>query len=179
MLLHHAPPACIIDEGGSFLESDSDESLKRILDYLKSLGNRSKTHVVIFGDYRLAKMVQFSGQLNRRCHVTHFANYPEGYKEQFKLVVGTFDARLRTQQIQANLVGATDLLFSETSGCVGLMKRWIENACLEGFETNRVIDRAALEASRLPVGSVVKWRAEISSGHEAIRSFFEGYSKFK
>jgi hypothetical protein len=174
MLLHHAPPACIIDEGGSFLESDSDESLKRTLEYLKSIGNRSRTHVVIFGDYRLAKMVQFSGQLNRRCHVTHFANYPEGYEAQFNLVVGSFDARLRALRIQADLTSASDLLFKETCGCVGLMKRWLENTWLDSQPQNRVIDRSALEATPIPVGALLKWRAEIASGHDAIRSFFEG-----
>lgn len=177
MLRHHAPPACIIDEGGEFLESGSDESLKRVLEYLKSMGNRTRTHIVIFGDYRLAKMVQFSGQLNRRCHVTHFANYPTGYAEQFQAIVGTFDDRLRAREIRADLAGASDLLFSETCGCVGLMKRWVENVWIETSTTGETIDRSTLESMRLPAGSVAKWRAEIASGHNAIREFFEGINR--
>lgn len=174
MLLHRAPAACIIDEGGSLVESDSVESLNRVLDYLKSLGNRSRTHIVIFGDYRLARMVHFNGQLNRRCHIMHFSNYPEGYRDQFELVVGTFEARLHAQKVQANLKVETDLLFAGTCGCVGLLKRWVENAWLMVAEADGKIDRAVLETTQFPVGSVTKWRSEITAGHDAVRAFFDG-----
>ena len=177
MLLRHAPPAAIIDEGGSFVESDSDESLDRVLGFLKSIGNRSHTHLVIFGDYRLAKMSTLNAQLNRRCHIMHFSNYPVGYKDQFDLVVGTFEKRLRGQNVPADLSGASDLLFDETSGCVGLLKRWLESAWIAERGTGRTIDRKVLESTRFPAGSVSKWRAEIANGHENLRIFFDGLTK--
>jgi len=169
-----APAACIIDEGGSFVESDTAESLARVLDFLKSIGNRSKTHIVIFGDYRLAKMVEISGQLNRRCHVMHFPNYPRGHREPFDQVVRTFEARLRSQNVNAQLSSAADLLFEGTCGCVGLLKRWTESAWLAVRECGRPIDRAVLEVNRFPVGSLTRWRSEIEHGHEKMKLFFDG-----
>ena len=179
MLLRHAPAAAIIDEGGSFVESDSDESLKRVLEFLKSISNRSRTHLLIFGDYRMAKMSTLSGQLNRRCHPIHFSNYPDGYQDQFELVVRTFEHRFKSRNVPADLVGASDLLFTETCVCVGLLKLWLENAWLQERATGRVIDRSVLEATRFPAGSVAKWRAEIASGHERLRMFFDGPPKTK
>ena len=179
MLLNHAPPAAIIDEGGSFVESDSDESLDRVLGFLKSIGNRSRTHLLIFGDYRMAKMSTLNAQLNRRCLIMHLSNYPEGYKDQFDLVVGTFEKRLHAQKVSADLIGASDLLFEETCGCVGLLKRWVENAWIVERDTGRTIDRKVLEATRFPAGSVSKWRADIANGHENLRTFFDGPPKPK
>lgn len=174
MLRLRAPAACIIDEGGSFVESDSAESLGRVLDFLKSIGNRSKTHIVIFGDYRLAKMVEFSGQLNRRCHVMHFPNYPVGHRAPFEEVVSAFDKRLQSQGIAAHLAAESDLLFSETCGCVGLLKRWTESAWLSVRESGQPINRTILEASRFPAGSLARWRSEIEFGHEKMQLFFDG-----
>src|SRR5262249_52874788 len=150
------------DEGGVFVESDSVESLKRVLDFLKSFGNRSRTHIVIFGDYRLAKMVEFSGQLNRRCHVMHFPNYPAEHRDPFDLVVHTFEGRLIACGVKAKLSSDAEMLLDGTCGCIGLLKRWIESAriAIQG-EPNRVLDHTVLENTRLPAGSVARWRTEI------------------
>jgi energy-coupling factor transporter ATP-binding protein EcfA2 len=174
MLLHHAPPVAIIDEGGSFAESASDESLDRVLGFLKSIGNRSRTHLLIFGDYRMAKMSSLNGQLNRRCHVIHFSNYPASYRDHFDLVVATFEKRLRLKNIHTDLQGSSDFLFSETCGCVGILKRWLEDAWINSRETDRPIDLRVLEGSRMPAGSVTKWRAEIANGHDKMKEFFLG-----
>jgi hypothetical protein len=104
----------------------------------------------------------------------HFSNYPEGYKDQFDLVIGTFERRLQTQKVPADLASASDLLFAETCGCVGLLKRWIENAWLIERDTGRTINRSILESARFPAGSVSKWRADIANGHENLRMFFDG-----
>lgn len=174
MLRWRAPAACIIDEGGAFVESDSSESLKRVLDFLKSFGNRSRTHIVIFGDYRLARMVEFSGQLNRRCHVMHFPNYPVGHRKAFNDVVGAFEARLNTCGVKAMLSTESDLLFDGTCGCVGLLKRWVEIARISVQDSGRSIDRGILENSILPAGSRTRWRAEIEDGHRRMQLFFDG-----
>jgi len=174
MLRLRAPAACIIDEGGSFVESDSVESLARVLDFLKSIGNRSMTHIVIFGDYRLAKMVEFSGQLNRRCHVMHLPNYPAGHRAPFDQVVRTFEGRFRSQKVEAELTDSAELLFHGTCGCVGLLKRWAESAWLAVRESGGPIDRAVLEANRFPAGSVTRWRYEIEHGHARMKLFFDG-----
>lgn len=174
MLRQRAPAACLIDEGGSFVESDSSESLMRVLDFLKSIGNRSRTHIVIFGDYRLARMVEFNGQLNRRCHVKHFPNYPAGHAEPFDRVVEVFEARLRESGVSARLVGETDRLFAGSCGCVGLLKRWVEDAWNHSRQTGKPIDRSVLEAKKPPVGAVNRWRQEIDAGHKKMGLFFDG-----
>jgi len=174
MLFQHAPAACIIDEGGSFLEVSSDESLNRTLEYLKSIGNRSRTHIAIFGDYRLAKMLHFNGQLNRRCHPIRFSNYTEGFKDRFELAVREFESRLKRHNVSVCMDGTADMLFSETCGCVGLLKRWIENAWLEVAGTDRVLDKSVLESESFPAGSLAKWRAEIEAGHKVMELFING-----
>lgn len=174
MLRQRAPLACIIDEGGAFVESDSADSVARVLDFLKSIGNRSQTHIVVFGDYRLAKMVGFSGQLNRRCHLLHFPSYPVGHRDMFGTIVQAFDRRLAAKGIQTEIANEVDLLYAETCGCVGLLKRWLENAWIAVDESRQPINRATLESTRFPAGSVTQWRAEIENGHEKMRLFFDG-----
>ena len=174
MLFQHAPAACIIDEGGLFWEVSSDESLNRTLEYLKSIGNRSRTHIAIFGDYRLAKMLHFNGQLNRRCHPIHFSNYTEGFKDNFEVALRAFEARLKQYDVSVCMDGTVDMLFSETCGCVGLLKRWIENAWIEVDGTDRVLDKSVLESECFPAGSLAKWRAEIRAGHEVMEFFING-----
>jgi len=175
MLRWRAPAACIIDEGGVFVESDSSESLKRVLDFLKSFGNRSRTHIVIFGDYRLAKMMDFNGQLNRRCQIINFPNYTRKHSEPFNQVVHAFEARLTACGVKAKLSSEAEMLLDGTCGCVGLLKRWIETARIAiQEEDQRVLDRAVLEATRMPAGSLMRWRTEIKDGHQRMQMFFEG-----
>lgn len=177
MLRWRSPAACIIDEGGVFLESDSSDSLKRVLDFLKTFANRSRTHIVIFGDYRLAKMVEFSGQLNRRCHVMHFPNYTAAHREPFNQVVSAFEKRLTACGVRANFSSEAAQLFDGTCGCIGLLKRWVESAWIGiQHDTDRILDRTVLEAKRPPAGSIARWCAEIQEGHKRMQIFFGGIS---
>lgn len=174
MLRQRAPLACIIDEGGSFVESDSTESLARVLDFLKSISNQTKTHIVIFGDYRLARMVEVSGQLNRRSHVIHFPNYPVGHEAVFYQIIGAFNRRLKTRSVESLIETEREVLFRNTYGCVGLLKRWLESAWLSVAESKKPIDRMVLEAARFPTGSLNRWQAEIENGHQKMSLFFDG-----
>ena len=174
MLRRRTPAACIIDEGAVFLESDSTDSLKRVLNFLKTFGNRSRTHIVIFGDYRLAEMVAFCGQLNRRCYPMHFPNYGDAYRAPFDKVVRAFEKRLIARGTKAKLVEEADLLFANTCGCVGLLKRWVEYAWIGIQGSDRVLDRAVLLSRPVPGGSLVQWRREIKDGHSRMHAFFAG-----
>ncbi len=175
MLLHRKPRVCIIDEGGAFLESGSDETLLKIIGYLKSLSNRSRTHFVILGDYRLAKMTSFSGQLNRRCLFQHFANYPSGSESAFQKIVADFERRMRECGIKADITPAAAMLFEQTCGCVGLLKRSLEECWITTKSKGTVIDTSVLESTRFPKGAVEKWRAEIKEGYRQIQDYVRGH----
>lgn len=184
MLLLHAPAVVIVDEGGSLLEGGSqswvgrsssakstDAALRKNLSYLKSLGNRSRTHFAIFGDYSLARMVAMNGQLNRRCHLIHFAAYASAQQTLFNPVVSAFESRLRSAGMECDLASARDLLFHHSIGCVGLLRRWMVEAYTEAKHRGVGLTPDLIKSLAPPAGSVERWSTEIQQGIEEVRRF--------
>lgn len=172
MLLHRAPAVAIIDEGSALVEAQSDEALLRTLRYLKNLGNKSKTHIAIFGDYRLAKMVVWDGQLNRRCHLAHLPAYSgdEG-KDKFRPIIEKFDKKLRSQGVQCDLLDSVDILYEQSCGCVGLLRKWVLEAYTESQSRRKAIDEKMLLYCAPGEKAVEKWRSEIREGLDVLQSY--------
>jgi hypothetical protein len=165
MLIHRAPAVAIIDEGSAFLESQSSDSLLKSLRYLKSLANKSRTHLAIFGDYRLARMVEWDGQLNRRCHLAHFPGYAgDAGKTNFAPVVEKFEQKFRAAGVPCELMGELDLLFEKSCGCVGLLRKWILEAYVESTIQQKALNAEVLRACAFPEKAVTKWKLEINDG---------------
>jgi hypothetical protein len=131
MLLYRSPALVIVDEGSAMLEKGSQASLGKNINFLKSLGNRSKTHIALFGDYKLADLTGLSGQLNRRCHYAHLPPYPKTMSEKFNEVIRKFEKRIQASGLDCELGSSADVLFRDTCGCVGLLHRWLADACVE------------------------------------------------
>ncbi len=165
MLIHRAPAVAIIDEGSAFLESQSNDSLLKNLRYLKSLANKSRTHLAIFGDYRLARMVEWDGQLNRRCHLAHFPGYAgDAGKSDFAPVVEKFEQKFRAAGVECDLMEDLDLLFDGSCGCVGLLRKWVLEAYLESTMQEKKLNAEMLRACAFPEKAVTKWQLEINDG---------------
>lgn len=174
MLLHHQPALAVIDEGGGLVEAGTIDALKHNIGYLKSLGNRSRTHIAIFGDYSLARLTEFSGQLNRRCHTVHFPPYGVEQLSVFDQIVASFERRYVTKGVPASLCGSTPLLFERSCGCVGLLHRWVEVAEIEAAAAKRPFDAEMLMRTAPPQGAVDCWKTEIAQGQAAMARYFGG-----
>lgn len=174
MLLHHQPALAVIDEGGGLVEAGTIDALKHNIGYLKSLGNRSRTHIAIFGDYSLARLAEFSGQLNRRCHTVHFPPYGVEQLSSFEQIVASFERRYVTKGVPASLCGSTPLLFEGSCGCVGLLHRWVEVAEIEAAAAKRPLDAEMLMRTAPPQGAVDRWKTEIAQGQAAMARYFGG-----
>ncbi len=172
MLRNRAPALAIIDEGSALIEAQSDETLLRTLRYLKNIGNKSKTHIAIFGDYRLAKMVVWDGQLNRRCHLAHLPGYSgEEGKNKFRPIVDKFEKKLLSQGVRCDLLGSLDLLYEQSCGCVGLLRRLVLEAYTESQNRRKPIDKKMLLYCSPGTTAVNKWRTEIRDGLDALQSY--------
>jgi hypothetical protein len=172
MLLHRAPAVAIIDEGSALVEAQSDEALLRSLRYLKNLGNKSKTHIAIFGDYRLAKMVVWDGQLNRRCHLAHLPGYSgDDGKEMFRPIVEKFEKKLQSEGIECDLLGSMDDLYDQSCGCVGLLRKWVLEAYAESQARQKPIDKKMLAYCAPGSKAVDQWRSEIRDGLSVLQNY--------
>ena len=171
VLLYRAPALVMVDEGSALLEGEKAESLLKNLRFLKGLGNMSKTHIAIFGDYRLAKLASFDGQLNRRIYLTHFPGYPATHEREFSPVVARFEGQFRSKGIDCSLVDSSHLLFERTCGCVGLLRRWVLEAYLESLDGDKTI-HAELLKKKGPVDTMVnRWKQEILDGMKGLEDF--------
>lgn len=164
MLLYRSPAVAIVDEGSALLEKGSQSSLAKNINYLKSLGNRSKTHLALFGDYKLADLTGLSGQLNRRCHYAHLPPYPHALSANFHDVVRKFEKQVRLSGLDCELGSSRDMLFRDTCGCVGLLHRWLTDAYVEARRGKTPISNHVLRATAPSIDSLTKWRSEIAHG---------------
>ena len=146
------------------LESGSKGGLQKNLNYLKSLGNRSKTHLAFFGDYRLAELTNLSGQLNRRCYIAHLPPYPAAMFKEFVKAVAGFEERAKAFGVACDLNSSSTMLFEGSCGCVGLLHRWIVDACIDARHRKAVLNERILRDTMPPDASLAKWRSEIVAG---------------
>jgi len=164
MLLYRAPAVAIIDEGSAFLEKGSKGGLDRNINFLKSLGNRSKTHLALFGDYGLADLKRLSGQLNRRCYFAHLPPYPVEMNGDFRDVVKKFEKRAESFGVNCELTSSTKELFAGSCGCVGLLHRWLNEAFVEARNQKILLGKKVLSETAPSEEDLALWRTEISDG---------------
>lgn len=173
MMLYRSPALGIIDEGAALVKAGSRGGLETNLNYLKSLGNRSKTHLAFFGDYGLAELAQYSGQLDRRCYFAHLPPYPSTMGKEFGDVVASFEKRAHSFGISCELCSSTDFLLANSCGCVGLLHRWIQEALVEARQKGGRLGPEVIKKTAPSVVALAKWRAEIASGAAKMEGLFK------
>ena len=171
MLRHRHPAAVLLDEGGALIEAGTKDALAKNLSFLKSISNRSESHLVVLGDYSLVKLGTLNGQLNRRCITVHLAPYTDNEAKDFKKIVSGFQCRLRTAQIECDLDGSLDLLLERSCGCIGLLARWLSQALIHARRTKAPLNDTALRKTLAPDGAFKVWQQEIARGQQALREF--------
>ena len=170
MLLYRSPALAIVDEGSAILEKGSKKGgLERNINFLKSLGNRSKTHLALFGDYGLADLKRLSGQLNRRCHFAHLAPYPTDMIEDFHDVIEQFEKRAESFGVNCELTSSTKELFAGSCGCVGLLHRWLNEAFVEARIQKVPFGKKVLIETAPTDEDLALWRTEIADGAEKMK----------
>lgn len=166
MLRHRFPSLASVDEAAVLLGnavSSSTGALKTNVNYLKGLCNRSQTHLGLFGDYDLAKLVQISGQLDRRCHFGHLPPYPDA-TEDFRKTLGAFEERFSQSGVEAQLCINADLLFNGSVGCIGILRRWLVEAHVKTRHKRAPITKDILLQAHFPAAVIKKWQGEIKDG---------------
>jgi energy-coupling factor transporter ATP-binding protein EcfA2 len=95
------------------------------LEWLRSLADATNTPHVLAGTYDLLHMWNLNGQLGRRSHDIHFGRYhleQAADQEGFLRVLVSFEQRLPEG---TDLLGAWELLYERSIGCVGIVKDWL------------------------------------------------------
>jgi energy-coupling factor transporter ATP-binding protein EcfA2 len=166
MMLYREPALAIIDEASELIETSTKTGLAKNANYLKSLGNRSKTHFAFFGDYRLADLFKVSGQLTRRCYWAHLPPYPVSHFDHFKEVVAAFEKRGREFGLEIELQSSAEHLFAGSCGCVGLLYKWLGEAIVQASEQKVGINHPLLLKTAFPDSEVALWRQDIADGQK-------------
>ena len=181
-LRHRRPAVVFIDEAQHLSRMASGRRLSDQLDVIKSMANRTETVHVLLGTYDLLAFCNLSGQLSRRSTYVHFRRYLAESQEDvetFQNVLMTFAGRLPLPEAP-DLLADWEFLYERSTGCVGVLKEWLERAvarALKGGE--RLLGRQHLAATALSVSQCEKILAESRDGESQLTDTEEARSRLR
>jgi hypothetical protein len=180
LMIHRSPALAAIDEASALIENfkKNPDAMEKNMHYLKGIFNRSRTHLVLIGDYSLTNLAKASPQLQRRCHFAYLPPYPESSFELFELAVKDFEDRFRSKGIECELRSSSRELFNGTAGCVGLLHRWLNDAYIEARLKKTPITKSLLLATAQPEALLAATRQQITDGEDQVAQLFKRVSFF-
>lgn len=130
-LEHRKVKVLLIDEAQHIAKGNSGGgSLWDQLDYIKSIGNLTKSVIVLGGTYQLLAFRNLSAQLSRRSVDVHFPRYRANVETDYRMflsVIASFEQRLPFP-CSPRLLDQGEYLYTGSIGCVGILKTWLKRA---------------------------------------------------
>jgi hypothetical protein len=171
------PGAVLIDEAQHLATVSSGRKVHDQLDAIKSLANKAKVPIVLFGTYELLPFRNLSGQLSRRSSDIHLRRYKSNVAAELKAfinVVGTFQQHLPVNQ-EPDLVKHWDYLYERSIGCVGVLKSWLRKALISALrQDSSTIELKHLESTALSVAQCDKMATEALEGERKLTDSTQG-----
>ncbi len=180
LMIHRAPAVAGIDEAGALVENfkKKPDALEKNMHYLKGICNRSKTHLLLLGDYSLTNLAKVSPQLQRRCHFAYLPPYPESAFKMFEMAVRDFEVRFRSKGQECELRSSSRELFIGSAGCVGLLHRWLNDAYVEARLKKQAITKSLLLATAPTEALLAGVRQQITDGAKQVDAICRRMSCF-
>jgi Cdc6-like AAA superfamily ATPase len=168
-LRQRRPIAFLHDEAQHFKAVAGAKQLLSQMDTIKSLASMTETILVFFGTYELLDLTNLSGQLGRRSLDIHFPRYTIESAE-FKNVLWTFQRHLPLEK-EPDLLQHYDYVYSQTAGCVGVLKDWLTRALeLALREQAETVLESHLRQSALTQPKLLQMAREIQEGETQIQT---------
>lgn len=136
--------ALIIDEANHLLMVDL-KLMRRQFEIIKSLSQKCNVTIILIGTYDLLEILEQSAQLVRRGRVVHMARYDDynpADKLAFMSALFTFQRHMPFK-IEPNLVKHLNVFYLKSAGCIGILKKWLNNAVLDAL--NRSLETIDME----------------------------------
>lgn len=136
--------ALIIDEANHLLMVDP-KLMRRQFEVIKSLSQKCNVTIILIGTYDLLEILEQSAQLVRRGRVVHMARYDDynpADKLAFMSALFTFQRHMPFK-IEPNLVKHLNVFYLKSAGCIGILKKWLNNAVLDAL--NRSLETIDME----------------------------------
>lgn len=145
VLKQRQPRALWFDEAQHLVKVSGAQRLLDQMDTLKSLANRSRTTLVLFGTYEMNVLIELSPQLGRRTQLIHFPRYRAEIAEdvvEFQTVL--YGLQKHTPlPVEPSLVEHWDYFYEGSLGCIGILKDWLLQAV--GDVIDAEVDTLTLE----------------------------------
>ena len=127
---HRRPAAILLDEAQHLGIVGSGRKLLDQLNVVKSIADTTQVTHVLCGTYELLPFLHLNAQLSRRSVIIQFDRYhterPE-HELAFKSILNTFQQQMPLAK-QSDLVSEWEFFYERSLGCVGIVKRWLEDA---------------------------------------------------
>lgn len=127
---HRRPAAILLDEAQHLGIVGSGRKLLDQLNVVKSIADTTQVTHVLCGTYELLPFLHLNAQLSRRSVIIQFDRYhterPE-HELAFKSILNTFQQQMPLAN-QSDLVSEWEFFYERSLGCVGIVKRWLEDA---------------------------------------------------
>lgn len=146
VLKQRQPRALWFDEAQHLVKVSTAQHLLDQMDTLKSLANRSRTTLVLFGTYEMNALIELSPQLGRRTQLIHFPRYQAEVAEdraEFQKVLYGLQKHMPLP-VEPDLVGHWDYFYEGSLGCIGILKDWLLQAAGDAIDMEMdtlVLDR--------------------------------------
>lgn len=159
----------LVDEAQHIALRTNIDGIARMLDYLKSLANMTKTVIVLAGTYELLAFRNLSGQLSRRSIDIHFPRYrsdnPHEYME-FINIINTFQNKLHLE-CEVPLVNLEQKLYLGSCGCIGILKPWIDRAVKQAtISESRMLTVKNIDNTAHTYDQLLKLYKELEGGEK-------------
>lgn len=145
VLRQRQPRALWFDEAQHLVKVSGAQRLLDQMDTLKSLANRSRTTLVLFGTYEMNVLIELSPQLGRRTQLIHFPRYRAEIAEdviEFQTVLYGLQKHAPLP-VEPNLVDHWDYFYEGSLGCIGILKDWLLQAVGDAIDAE--VDTLTLE----------------------------------
>lgn len=127
---HRRPTAILLDESQHLGIVGSGRKLLDQLNVIKSIADTTQVTHVLCGTYELLPFLHLNAQLSRRSVVIQFDRYhleKPDHELAFKSVLNTFQQQMPLDK-KPDLVNEWEFFYERSLGCVGIVKRWLEDA---------------------------------------------------
>lgn len=174
-LRHRGTQAVFLDEAVHIVRASSATTLPIQMDTLKSLANLNGTTFVLMGSYDLLSLLSLNGQLARRMHLIHFPRYQLGVeadRKAFLSVLRRLEKELPLDGVPS-LADRGDEFFERTLGCVGVLKKTLQQTLIRCLHDGRRWNEKHLKSSFKSRGQLATMLQEIQEGEN--RLLAEGY----
>jgi len=154
----------LVDEANHLTKVRGATAFYDQIEIIKSLANRSKCIIILFGTYELLSLLNLSGQLARRSRVIHLRRYDHNIDEDiadFEHILHTFQQHLPLIT-EPDLIKHLEFIWIRCAGLIGILKPWLLNCLQEALEDkHKTITFEILKRNALPAGRIRRILDEI------------------